>query len=1068
MNFLKFCINNPVPVLVGVILIVLFGVIGLYQLPYQLSPDVTEPEISVSTTWPGATPYDIEREVIDEQEEVLKGIPGLISLESEAFTGYGSVTLKFAIGTDVDNALLRVSNKLNEVSSYPENVDKPVISATGSSTSPIIWMMLKTLPSNHRDISQYGTYFEDEVRQHLERVPGVADLFVFGGTDQEMHVIVDEQLLAAHNLTIDSVIAVLQSENANVSAGTMDVGRRQFRIRTVGEFQSPAEIEDVVIKSNGQERVFISDIAKVTYGYEKKEVAMLSQGEPGIVCGIKPEPGVNVLEVTDAMERVVTELNDGQLKEQGLYFDWAYDQRLYISGAIDLVKQNILIGGALAVIVLLTFLRSISSTFIVGIAIPISIVGTFIFMSLMGRNLNVVSLAGISFAVGMLVDNAIVVLENIDRHRSMGKTPFAAAYDATREVWGAIVASSATTVAVFLPVVFMEQEAGQLFKDIAIAVTCAIILSLFISISVIPMLARQLFGISKKKCVSNGPPKGLGHLINSFIMLFVRLATANWFTRIATILLLTSAALFTAYTLFPKMEYLPQGNRNLILNILIPPPGLSYEERLDMGKYIYSTLRPRVGKPEYEGLPGIESLFYVGGDRITLFGVITTQEQRAGELIPTLNGVINSIPGMFGISLQAGIFQNRLGGGRTIDVDLSAPDINQLVGGAGAMFGSLRQAIPGAQIRPVPSIEIIFPEIKILPDRERVKAAGLNTQSLGVALDVLMDGRKVSEFKREGHKTIDLVLKAADRNISTPEELYNSFLVTPSGTFVPVSSLADLDRTTGITQIRHLERQRTITLQVTPPATMPLQQAMEIIENGIVPKLKGGPLKGIKFRMSGAADKLTETAKALQWNFLLAVIITYLLMSALFGNFIYPLVILFTVPLAAAGGFLGLWLENTFIAAQPMDILTMLGFVILIGVVVNNAILIVHQSLNNIRIHGMGHKEGVRESVRTRLRPIFMSAFTSIFGMLPLAVAPGPGSELYRGLGSVVLGGLATSTVFTIFVIPAMLLFFIGMEKPGSLKENGTPKEDDFCEDNSIQDGNNGASGSHTERAAAA
>ena len=292
-----------------------------------------------------------------------------------------------------------------------------------------------------------------------------------------------------------------------------------------------------------------------------------------------------------------------------------------------------------------------------------------------------------------------------------------------------------------------------------------------------------------------------------------------------------------------------------------------------------------------------------------------------------------------------------------------------------------------------------------------------------------MNGRIIGDFKERNGKKIDLRVKAEGPRLDTPEKLYNELLVVPGGRLLPVSSLADLERTTGITQIRHLERQRTITLQVTPPPDMPLQAAMEKIADDLVPKLRNGPLKGLDVRLSGAADKLTETWGALQWNFLLALIITYLLMSALFGNFIYPFVILFTVPLAAAGGILGLELQNMFIAPQSMDILTMLGFVILIGVVVNNAILIVHQSLNNIRYQGMAHKEAVVDSVRTRIRPIFMSACTSIFGMLPLTIAPGPGSELYRGLGSVVLGGLAISTIFTVFLIPALLLFFIGMEK---------------------------------------
>ncbi len=1035
MDFINFSIRNPVPVIVIVILVVLFGVIGLGTLPYQLSPTVTTPEISVTTVWTGATPYEVESEIIEEQEKVLKGIPGLTSLESQSYNNQGEISLEFKIGTNIEDALLRVSNKLNEVPSYPDNAEKPVISATGASASPIIWIILKTLPANKRPIDTYRTYFEEEVRQHLERVSGVADLFVFGGTESEMHVVVDPQKLATYQLTIDEIISVLKSENVTVSAGTMGVGRRDFRIRTLGEFLSPADIANVVISSTGRKRLTIGDVAKVDYGYEDETVAMLSNGAKGIVCGVRPETGANVLEVTDQVQAVVNKLNAGQLKEQGLVFDWNYDQRPYINGAIGLVKKNIIIGGVLAITVLLLFLQSLSATVIVGIAIPISIIGTFMFLSLLGRNLNVVSLAGISFAVGMLVDNAIVVLENVDRHRKMGKNPFQAAYDGAKEVWGAVMASTATTVAVFLPVIFMEQEAGQLFKDIAIAVTSAILLSMFVSISVIPMMAKQLYTLSGPKKQRRSPLNWLGARFSALVMGMLQLALWKWFTRVLTIGVLTALAVWSAWMFFPKLEYLPQGNRNLLLNILIPPPGLSYKERLDIGEYIYSRLEPFEDKDEYQGMPGISNLFYVGADRIMLFGIISTQEQQAARLIPYLSKLLFSIPGMYGVSIQAGIFQEGLGEGRNVDVDISGPNLEQIVGGAGAMFGALRQAIPNVQVRPVPSLELLYPEIKLLPDRDRVKSAGLSTESLGIAVDVLMNGRIIGDFKERNGKKIDLRVKAEGPRLDTPEKLYNELLVVPGGRLLPVSSLADLERTTGITQIRHLERQRTITLQVTPPPDMPLQSAMEKIANDLVPKLRNGPLKGLDVRLSGAADKLTETWDALQWNFVLALIITYLLMSALFGNFIYPFVILFTVPLAAAGGILGLELQNMFIAPQAMDILTMLGFVILIGVVVNNAILIVHQSLNNIRYQGMTHKDAVMDSVRTRIRPIFMSACTSIFGMLPLTLAPGPGSELYRGLGSVVLGGLAISTIFTVFLIPALLLFFIGMEKTSDQKE---------------------------------
>jgi HAE1 family hydrophobic/amphiphilic exporter-1 len=1036
MDIIKTCIEKRVGVFVGIIMVVLFGWIGLLRMPYQLSPTVIEPEISVSTSWPGATPYEVERDIIEEQEKVLKGIPNLIEMESSSFNSQGTVTLKFAIGTDVNDALLRVSNKLDEVPSYPENVEKPIITATGAATSPVVWMVLTSDPDNPASIYTYRTFFENNIRQYLERIPGVADLFIGGGTEKELHIVVSPDRLAAHGLTIPQLIELLRAENVNISAGTMGVGRRDYRIRATAEFKSIPDVEDLIVASTGERRIRLGEIAHVQFGYDKLSAATIHLGREGIAVGVKPEPDANILELTDRLQEVVRWLNAEKLAAEKISLNWVYDQRPYIRGAIELVAQNILLGSVLAVTVLFLFLRSLASTLVVAAAIPVSVIGTFVFMNVFGRTLNVVSLAGIAFAAGMLVDNAIVVLENIDRHRNMGKSPFKAAYDGAHEVWGAVLASTLTTVAVFLPVVFMQEEAGQLFRDIAIAITASITLSLIVSILVIPMLSRLFYRLMREDAVSRGLKKAMGRLgsaLSSAMMRLVDLATRSRATRLLTVLGFTSVAVLGAGLLFPKMEYLPQGNRNLIINLLIPPPGLSFAERKAIGEYVFGAVREHIGK-DHEGFPGIKNMFFVGSEQLMLFGAISLHEQRAGELIPLFRRTIGTIPGMMGVSLQAGVFQTSLGRGRTIDVDLSGEDLSRVVAAAGMMFGIVMKEIPGSQVRPVPSLEILFPEVRLIPDRERLRAVGMSARDFGISVDVLMDGRDIGEFKQEGEKKIDLKLKAAEEDIATPEILYRSLTAVPGGRVVLVSSLAALERTTGITQIRHLERRRTISLQVTPPSSIPLEEAMEIIDTRVVPALRSqGVLKGIDVDQSGVADKLTEARKVLQWDFILAAVICYLLMAALFENFFYPVIILFTVPLAAVGGLLGLKLVNLFIAEQPLDILTMLGFVILVGVVVNNAILIVHQSLNNIRSYGMGHLEAVRESTRTRLRPIFMSAFTSVFGMLPLVLVPGPGSEFYRGLGSVVLGGLMVSTVFTIFVIPSLLLFFIGREelKPG-------------------------------------
>ncbi|KPK24660.1 MAG: acriflavin resistance protein [Desulfobacterales bacterium SG8_35_2] len=1032
MDIVSFSIKKPVTILVGIILVVLFGVISLQTLPYQLSPTVVEPVITVTTTWRGATPYEMEREIIEEQEKTLKGIPGLKEMESEAFNGQGSISLTFKLGTNVDDALLRVSNKMNEVPSYPEGVDKPIINATGAATSPVIWIILKSTETNPRHIETYRTFFENEVRQHLERVEGVADLFIGSGVDEEMHIVVRPELLAAYGLTINDVIMAVRGENVNVSAGNMGVGRRDFRIRTTGEFNSEEDIARVVLVSTGEKRVTIGDIARIEHGYSKRESTVIHNGTGGIAVGIKPEPGTNILEMTERVEDVVKWLNAEKLAAQNISFEWVYDQRRYINAAIDLIKQNILIGGMLAVVVLLIFLRSIRSTLVVATSIPISIIGTFIFMQAMGRNLNVVSLAGIAFAVGMLVDNAIVVIENIDRHRKMGKSPFDAAYEGTREVWGAIIASTLTTIAVFLPVVFIQEEAGQLFRDIAIAVVGAVSLSLIVSMTVIPMFSFKLFSVAAQRTQKReGFLARTGARLAASLMKIVSLATRNWASRVGTVALLILLAVGSVILLMPQTDYLPQGNRNFVLSILVPPPGLSQQERQDIGEKLFVMAEPHLRK-EQDGYPGILNMFYVGRESLMLFGAMATDWDRAADLLPLFKRMIFSIPGMFGVSMQAGIFQSRIGRSRTVDVDISGDDLDKIVKVAGMMFGNAKQTMPDTQVRPIPSIELSYPEVKIVPNRERLKANNMSASDLGIALDVLMDGRIVGDFKQEGKKTIDLVLKTDDDSINTPEALYQSLVATPGGKIVPVSSLADLERTTGMTQIRHLERNRTVTLQMTPPMEMPLQTAMEEIEEKIISPVRTmGLLKGLSVRMSGAADKLTETREALKWNFILAAAIAYLLMASLFGNFIYPLIIMLTVPLAGAGGFIGLRLLNLLSSTpQPMDILTMLGFVILIGIVVNNAILIVHQALNNVHFNKMEYREAVLESTKSRLRPIYMSATTSIFGMLPLVLFPGSGSELYRGLGSVIIGGLAVSTIFTVFVIPSILIFVIRMEKP--------------------------------------
>jgi len=1029
MDIIKFAISKPVTIIVMNILIVLFGLVGINRLPVQLTPDVETPQITVSTVWPGATPYEIEKDIVEQQEEVLKGIQKLSLMESSSFNNLGTVTLTFEVGADIDAALLRVSNKLNEVRSYPENVQKPVIEASGAQSSPVIWMVLKIIEGEPTQVWSYRTFFKNELRQHLERVPGVGSLFVFGGSEEQLEVVISPQKMAKYNLTINDVITRLNTANIDVSAGTLGLAKKNYRVRTVSQFQQVDDPLNVLLRDDGIHRVYLRNIAATHIGYAPNDVSVMHNGAPVIVVGVRKQQGANVIRLTERTKAVVERLNKDILKEHNLSFKIVYEQTPYINRAISLVQRNVVIGGLLALCVLLIFLRSISSTLVTAIAIPISVIGAFIAMWMFNRSLNVVSLAGISFAVGMLVDNAIVVLENIDRHRKMGKTAFQASYEGAQEVWGAVLASTITTVAVFLPVIFIQQEAGQLFKDIAIAITFAILVSLVVSVTSIPTLTHLVYKRVGKRRQHLNFIGQIGLFFGKIILAVSGFTLKNWFTRIMTVVILTGIAVFTVLQLIPKAEYLPQGNRNLILNIMIPPPGYSFDKRQEIGNFIFKTTRPYFENAFKDGVPQIKNMFYVAADRIMLFGAISKHETRAREMMPLFTRVLHSIPGMFGVSIQAGIFQTGLGRGRTVSINIAGESVEAIINNARTLFGAVKKRLPKAQVRPVPSLENSYPEANFIPDRAKVLANGLTETEVGRYIDVIMDGRKIGEYKPEQKKKMDLIVMGNQEKVKTPEDIKKSVITNRFGQLIRISDISELKYDQGMMQIDHLERKRTIKLEVTPSSEMALQTAMEIIQKEVIQPLQtAGKLKGVNVAVGGNADKLAEAMQTIQWNLIMAAIIIYLLMAALFENFLYPFIIMFTVPLAAAGGFIGLRLVDRFIAPQAFDIVTMLGFIILIGTVVNNAILIVHQALNNVRRHGMIGVEAVTESVKSRLRPIFMSTTTSIFGMAPLVLSTGAGSELYRGLGSVLLGGLAISTIFTVFVIPALLAFFIGFE----------------------------------------
>ncbi|NIQ03574.1 MAG: MMPL family transporter [Nitrospinaceae bacterium] len=1049
MKLVEQSLKYGVTVAVGVIFILMFGIISLLRIPVQLTPEISQPELSIRTYWPGASPEEIEREIIDEQELHLKSIVGLVSMESTAKTGIGEIYLDFQVGSDLQDALVRTANALNQVPTYPEDADEPIIKTVNVSDRPIGWFVLSPLPGKEKEINvyHYRDFAEDFIKTRFERIPGVSDSSVYGGSPLELQVTFNPHALAERRISIYQLREALRKQNRNISGGDFDEGKRRYIIRTTGEFESPENVENTIITHVDGRPVYVKDVADVKVDYDELRDYVRHNGLPGIAVNTRREIGSNIIEVMHRIKAEVVDLNQNLLHPMGLHLTQTADKTEYISRSIDMVTFNLTLGGTMAVVILLLFLRSLYSTLVIALAIPISVIGSFLVITLMGRTINVIMLAGMAFAVGMVVDASIIVLENIYRHRQMGKDTLTAAFDGAREVWGAIFASTLTTLAVFIPILFIEEEVGQLFQDIAVAISAAVTLSMIVSILVIPALSRKLLNFESMHPASRGVFSAL--FKNVFGLVPLAAAFNRWVVsslrRIfeyplmqkTLILVLTAVPLAGAWFMIPKTEYLPEGDQNVIIGMMIPPQGYNISEmhRIgdDMEKHYRAYWEATPGSPEEANLegPAVRNFLFIGS-RGRLFTIVKAKDpERSREMIPVLKKELKNVPGMIAITRQLSLFSSAFSGSRGIEMNIMGPDLVKITEIARNAFFKLKDVMPGAQIRPKPGIELGQPQLRVKPRWQTIAELDLDVFELGYSVAALVDGVYADEvylnpdkvevpyMPREG---IDLILQSREQDVKKTQDIPSMLIYTQMGRAVPLVNVAEMVETVSSEEIRHFERKRSITLEISPPAKMALEEGIDIVKQQIIQPLKDdGTLSGeYAINLSGNADKLEKTRIAMQGNFIMAIVITYLLLAVLFQHWGFPLIIMLSVPMAAVGGIFGLWTLNRFVL-QPLDVLTMLGFIILIGVVVNNAILIIYQALLHIREEGMFYRDAILESVRNRIRPIFMSTFTSIFGLMPLVVIPGAGSEVYRGIGVVILSGLFFSTLFTLILIPCLL-----------------------------------------------
>ena len=1028
MIWTRLALSNRTATLVAVLLVLLFGALSLTRLPIQLTPEVEKPEITIRTAWRAAAPEEVEAEIIEPQEKVLRGLSGVSRIVSKAQRGQGEVSIEFVVGHDLRRGLIEVLNRLNRVPRYPDDANEPIIDTVGENSRAIAWFITTPDEGNPRDIQGYKDYAEEVIQTRLERVAGVARSEVYGGREREVRITFDPYRAASLGIELPAA-ARLTGANEDVSGGDVNVGKRRYTLRFTGAFDA-GELGEMVLEWRGGLPVRLRDVADIEVALVDRKSFVLAKGERSLAVNAHREIGVNVLEVMAGLREAATELVEGPLARARLKLEQVYDETVYIHRSVRMVRNNLGLGIVLAVVVLWWFLRSPRATVLVAVAIPVSLFAAFFCLDVTGRTVNIISLAGLAFAVGMTLDAAIVVLESIVRLRERGMEAEKAALTGPEQVWGALLASTATTVAIFLPIVFLEDEAGQLFADLALTIAVAVVASMLVALTIIPAAASKWLARARLADRHAHWWRGITAVILGLTDGPAR--RAFWIGTLVAVPLGTSltlaprsilelvplperlAASMPSSPLALRASYLPQGSRNLVFAFIIPPPGVNIDHlEEEMGQVVAERIRPYLtGERE----PEVESYFFVAFSRGVFMGARTRDESRTDELIPIVNHTIRGFPDTIAFARRASLFGG-FGSGNTIDVNVQTRNIDTLMQAALGGFIAISQALPGANVRPFPGLELADPELRLVPDERRIAEAGWSRGVMSSVTRALGEGLYVGDYF-DGEQRLDIVVRVQPWH--TPEELASIPLATPGGV-LPVSELARIERTAGPNEIRRLDRRRTVTLQVTPPEGMALEEALEVIRTEVAPIIDSRLPDDGAVRFTGTADKLQSALRSMSGSFVLAIVILFLLMAALFRSFKDSLLVLLALPLATVGSLVALRLMNdVFGVRQPLDLLTMIGFIILLGLVVNNAILLVHQTRAMER-HGLARRTAVAEAVGMRLRPIFMSTLTSIFGMLPLLLVPGAGSELYRGLAAVIIGGMCVSAAFTLLLLPSLL-----------------------------------------------
>lgn len=1018
MKLYEVSIRRPVTVFMCVLMVLVLGGVSLLRLPIDLMPQMNFPIAIVITSYPGVGPQEIESIVSKNIENAIATVNNIKTIQSQSSEGQSIVIAEFNSGTDMDFATLQMREKIDLIKKFfPDDVEAPIVIKMDPNMIPAVVLGV----SNGKDEAELKRFVEDKLKAGIESIDGVASVSVTGGKTEEIKVNINSQKLSGYGLSFNKIITALQSENLNQPGGTVEYGDKNLLVRSTGEFKSLDQIRNIPIVLPAGSVVYLRDLAEIKEGYKSGDTYNRMNGKTSIGLTVQKQTNANTVKVVNLVKK---EIENIQKENPDIKINLVFDQGQYVEKSISNVAQSAVIGAILAVLILFIFLKNIRTTLIIGTAIPISIIATFVMIYFSGITLNLVSLGGLALGVGMLVDNAIVVMENIYRYRSEGHSRVEAALMGTQEVGSAILASTLTTIVVFLPIVFTEGITSEIFKQMALTVTFSLIASLIVALTLIPMLSSKFLKLVKYHEASKN--KRLNKILDKWDDTLNNVD--NFYRRVlGWVLIHRTKTILIVLSVFVGSL------------LLIPLVGTEFFPKMDQGQFTVDIKLPegnlikntdeitREVEQILSNVPEIEKVFVTvgsSGNNMMISGSTSNKanmnitlkplSERKRSTAQVVDEIRKKVSLISGADIKINEVSSTFGGissSAPVSINIFGPDLDKLSEIAGNVEGIIKNIKGVRQAKT--SMAEGRPEAQIYVDRDRAAYYGLGTVQIAGLVRTAVEGKVATTYKVDGNE-IDVRVGFLEEQEKTYTQLKDIKILTPMGVEVPLIEIADIKIEKGPITITREGQERYVTVSSDVFGRDIGSVNRDIDES--INKISLPP--GYSIEYGGEQKQMMEAFSSLILALLLAVVLVYMVMAAQFESLLHPFIIMFSIPLAYTGSAIGLVLTG-----RSLSVPAFIGVIMLAGIVVNNAIVLVDY-INTLRRRGMEIHEAILKAGPTRLRPILMTTLTTILGLFPLALGIGEGAEAQAPMATVVIGGLTTSAILTLVVVPVIYTLF--------------------------------------------